>query len=151
MMKLIHPKPNEPHCDAFERMIKKIKFEPVNEQNLATLDDFTKMLALTYFEGTGIGLSLGNHRVHSKDGQHSIIFKTTDDYITHFDVFPSTGKFMFCIKNHTDCIHPDQASIYLLSKREPQNKYRCILYKDGSSIIEVEKPDGSKMQMGTIK
>jgi hypothetical protein len=122
------------HCDAFEKYLKKIKFNKIVAEDVDTFDGFTKFILNTYFEGTGIGLKLGSHRIWSADDLHSIIFKTDDDYITYLDIFPSSKQFMFISdKNHNDSMHPDQAMIYLLSKRHP-GQYSCMIGDHGSVV-----------------
>ncbi len=144
-MELLEAK-NEHHCEVFEKNLKKIKFKPITKSDADAFDDFTKFLLNSYFRGTNINLKLGSHCVRSKNGLHSIIFKTDDDYIKYLDVFPSLEQFMFISdEHHHESIHPDQALVYLLSKVNPNANYSCLIDDKKGSVISVECSDGTKL------
>ena len=73
--------------------------------------EWAKYLVKAYIISNGIDWEVGDITI-----DNAICIKIHDEYLQYLDIFNNTRQFMFCIDNHTDSIHPDDVSIYILQK-----------------------------------
>src|SRR5262249_53192447 len=116
---------------------------------IASLDDlppFGRAVITTYLtHNLYIPWQLGNINIGS-----SYIIKVLDKGIAYLLILPNgsyhnqtTDEFVFYWKDHKTQMSPDQASMYLIKKANPDLKIRTIKNDDGDTIHEFTGPQGT--------
>lgn len=142
-----------PHCDVFEKLIKK-GYIHFHETSLDKLEDFwVRTTVRLYLDGgmkiPSLKWKLGDTGVRDqKTGMISVCVKVEDDIIKYLDIYPCTEQFMF-IKDeeHHESIHPDEYMLQAMTKIGIFTEGRVIVDEEGRSILEGKTKDGRDIRM----
>lgn len=130
--------------DQFEKLIAEggIKFAPAP---LSDLTNWGKSLVIAFLDRAGITWELGDVRIGG-----AYCLKLNDPFLQYLDVLEDTGQFMWCIDDHHDSIHPDEASAYIMVKSFPDFQIRCER-TDGVRRMIVTRPDGVEFTIDDLR
>lgn len=150
------PMAQKPHGDVFEELIERGEIQ-FHSAKIEDQYQWAKMLISLYLDG-GMGLGypwrVGDVGVRDPRSEYPSICVKVDgsNIIKYLDIYPCSGQFLLVgDEEHHESVHPDQFHLQQMIAGGKAKSGRVIVRDDGSSIMELETPEGDQVVIADNK